>query len=77
MLIQSFFTEAFLLKFVKLSLVGFSGVFVDFGTSRVLTVAYIAGRDDFRPCKFCAGAFFGVKKVLLRAESLFKDIFFC
>jgi putative flippase GtrA len=31
MLIQSFFTEAFLLKFVKFSLVGFSGVFVDFG----------------------------------------------
>jgi putative flippase GtrA len=27
----SFFTKAFLLKFVKFSLVGFSGVFVDFG----------------------------------------------
>jgi len=32
-LLQSFFTEAFLLKFVKFSLVGFSGVFVDFGTT--------------------------------------------
>lgn len=31
MIAQSFFTEAFLLKFVKFSLVGFSGVFVDFG----------------------------------------------
>ncbi len=33
MLVQSFFTEAFLLKFIKFSLVGFSGVFVDFGTT--------------------------------------------
>ncbi|HNY02130.1 MAG TPA: GtrA family protein [Bacteroidales bacterium] len=33
MLLQSFFTEAFLLKFIKFSLVGFSGVFVDFGTT--------------------------------------------
>jgi len=33
MLLQSFFNEAFLLKFVKFSLVGFSGVFVDFGTT--------------------------------------------
>jgi putative flippase GtrA len=32
-LLQSFFTEAFLLKFIKFSLVGFSGVFVDFGTT--------------------------------------------
>lgn len=31
MILQSFFTEAFLLKFIKFSLVGFSGVFVDFG----------------------------------------------
>ena len=30
-LLQSFFTQAFLLKFIKFSLVGFSGVFVDFG----------------------------------------------
>jgi putative flippase GtrA len=29
--LQIFFTEAFLLKFIKFSLVGFSGVFVDFG----------------------------------------------
>ena len=35
MLLQSFFTEAFLLKFIKFSLVGFSGVFVDFGTTFV------------------------------------------
>ena len=28
---SSFFSEVFLLKFVKFSLVGFSGVFVDFG----------------------------------------------
>jgi putative flippase GtrA len=33
MLLQTFFTEAFLLKFIKFSLVGFSGVFVDFGTT--------------------------------------------
>jgi putative flippase GtrA len=33
MILQSFFTEAFLLKFVKFSMVGFSGVFVDFGTT--------------------------------------------
>lgn len=33
MLLQSFFTEEFLLKFIKFSLVGFSGVFVDFGTT--------------------------------------------
>jgi len=33
MFLQSFFTEAFLLKFIKFSLVGFSGVFVDFGTT--------------------------------------------
>ena len=32
-MVQSFFTEAFLLKFIKFSLVGFSGVFVDFGTT--------------------------------------------
>ncbi|MCX6278297.1 MAG: GtrA family protein [Bacteroidetes bacterium] len=31
MTIPSFFTEAFFLKFIKFSLVGFSGVFVDFG----------------------------------------------
>jgi len=31
--LQSFFTEAFFLKFIKFSLVGFSGVFVDFGTT--------------------------------------------
>ncbi|MEI7500534.1 MAG: GtrA family protein [Bacteroidota bacterium] len=29
--LQSFFTEIFFLKFIKFSLVGFSGVFVDFG----------------------------------------------
>ena len=34
-LLQSFFNEAFLLKFVKFSLVGFSGLFVDFGTTFV------------------------------------------
>ena len=33
MLLQSIFTEEFLLKFIKFSLVGFSGVFVDFGTT--------------------------------------------
>ena len=31
MLVQSFFNETFILKFIKFSLVGFSGVFVDFG----------------------------------------------
>ena len=35
MLLQSFFTEAFFLKFIKFSLVGFSGIFVDFGTTFV------------------------------------------
>ncbi|MEI6681485.1 MAG: GtrA family protein [Bacteroidota bacterium] len=35
MLLQSFFTETFFLKFIKFSLVGFSGVFVDFGTTFV------------------------------------------
>jgi putative flippase GtrA len=33
MIAQSYFTEAFILKFIKFSLVGFSGVFVDFGTT--------------------------------------------
>ncbi len=33
MILQSFFTEAFLLKFIKFSMVGLSGVFVDFGTT--------------------------------------------
>ncbi len=33
MLSQGIFTEAFLLKFIKFSLVGFSGIFVDFGTT--------------------------------------------
>jgi putative flippase GtrA len=33
MMLQSFFTEAFILKFIKFSLVGFSGLFVDFGTT--------------------------------------------
>lgn len=33
MLLQSFFNEAFFLKFVKFSMVGFSGVFVDFGVT--------------------------------------------
>jgi len=28
---ESFFTQAFLLKFIKFCLVGFSGIFVDFG----------------------------------------------
>lgn len=31
--LQAVFTEAFLLKFIKFSLVGFSGIFVDFGTT--------------------------------------------
>ncbi len=31
--LQAIFTEAFLLKFIKFSLVGFSGIFVDFGTT--------------------------------------------
>lgn len=35
MILQSFFTEVFFLKFIKFSLVGFSGVFVDFGTTFV------------------------------------------
>lgn len=33
MALQAVFTEAFLLKFIKFSLVGFSGIFVDFGTT--------------------------------------------
>ncbi len=33
--LQSFFTEAFFLKFIKFSMVGFSGVFVDFGITFV------------------------------------------
>jgi putative flippase GtrA len=33
MIAQSYFTEAFILKFIKFSLVGFSGIFVDFGTT--------------------------------------------
>lgn len=31
--VQSFLTEAFLLKFIKFCMVGFSGVFIDFGTT--------------------------------------------
>jgi len=31
--LQSFFTEVFFLKFIKFCLVGFSGVFADFGTT--------------------------------------------
>jgi putative flippase GtrA len=33
--LPSFFTEVFFLKFIKFSLVGFSGVFVDFGITFV------------------------------------------
>jgi len=33
--LQSFLTEAFFLKFIKFCMVGFSGVFVDFGTTFV------------------------------------------
>ena len=32
-MLESVFNEAFVLKFIKFSLVGFSGVFVDFGTT--------------------------------------------
>ena len=35
MIAQSFYTEVFFLKFIKFSLVGFSGVFVDFGITFV------------------------------------------
>ena len=33
--VQTFFNEAFLLKFIKFCMVGFSGVFVDFGITFV------------------------------------------
>jgi putative flippase GtrA len=49
MLLQSFFTEAFLLKFVKFSLVGLSGVFVDFG------VTFLC-KETFRIQKYVANS---------------------
>ncbi len=46
---SAFFTEAFFLKFVKFSLVGFSGVFVDFG------ITFLA-KENFRIQKYIANA---------------------
>lgn len=46
---DTFFTEAFFLKFVKFSLVGFSGVFVDFG------ITFLA-KENFRIQKYIANA---------------------
>jgi putative flippase GtrA len=46
---STFFTEAFFLKFVKFSLVGFSGVFVDFG------ITFLA-KENFRIQKYIANA---------------------
>jgi len=46
---STFFTEAFFLKFVKFSLVGFSGVFVDFG------ITFLA-KENFRIQKYVANA---------------------
>ena len=46
---QSFFTEAFFLKFIKFSLVGFSGVFVDFG------ITFLA-KEYFKIQKYVANA---------------------
>lgn len=50
MLMQGFFSEAFLLKFVKFSIVGFSGVFVDFGTTFVC-------KEIFKIQKYVANTF--------------------
>jgi putative flippase GtrA len=50
MLLQSFFTQAFLLKFVKFSMVGLSGVFVDFGTTFIC-------KEIFRVQKYLANTF--------------------
>jgi putative flippase GtrA len=47
--LQSFFTEAFFLKFIKFSIVGFSGVFVDFG------ITFLA-KEYFRVQKYAANA---------------------
>ncbi len=46
---DTFFTEVFFLKFVKFSLVGFSGVFVDFG------ITFLA-KENFRIQKYIANA---------------------
>ncbi len=46
---QSFFTEAFFLKFIKFAIVGFSGVFVDFG------ITFFA-KEYFRIQKYVANA---------------------
>ncbi len=50
MLLQSFFTEAFFLKFVKFSLVGFSGIFVDFGITFI-------GKEILKIQKYIANSF--------------------
>ncbi len=48
--VPSIFTEAFLLKFIKFSLVGFSGVFVDFGVTFI-------GKEFFKIQKYLANTF--------------------
>jgi putative flippase GtrA len=50
MLLQNFFTEAFFLKFIKFSLVGFSGIFVDFGMTFI-------GKEILKIQKYFANSF--------------------
>jgi len=48
--VSSIFTETFLLKFIKFSLVGFSGIFVDFGVT-------FLGKEIFKIQKYVANTF--------------------
>jgi len=48
--VPSIFTETFLLKFIKFSLVGFSGIFVDFGVTFI-------GKEIFKIQKYVANTF--------------------
>ncbi|MCK9218590.1 MAG: GtrA family protein [Bacteroidales bacterium] len=54
--LQSLFTEAFFLKFVKFSLVGFSGVFVDFGTTFICKEVFKIQKYVSNTCGFVLAA---------------------
>ncbi|MCK9204450.1 MAG: GtrA family protein [Bacteroidales bacterium] len=54
--ILSFFSEAFLLKFIKFSLVGFSGVFVDFGATFICKEYFKIQKYVSNACGFTLAA---------------------
>jgi putative flippase GtrA len=56
MILQTFFTEAFFLKFIKFSMVGFSGVFVDFGITFICKEFFKIQRYVANTCGFVVAA---------------------